>query len=209
MLAEKSLANFLNELSASAPAPGGGSAAALSGALGSALLAMVCRLTIGKKGYEGVSAELEEILSLAENVRDKFTNLIAQDADAFDKVMQAYKLPKESEEEKNKRKIGVQEALKHATQVPLEVMRLSLEQLKFALVVAEKGNPSAISDIGCACLSLENALKCAELNIKVNLSSIKDEKFIAQAKAELKNLGAESDKLKTKILALVNKRISL
>ncbi|MDI6707994.1 MAG: cyclodeaminase/cyclohydrolase family protein [Candidatus Thermoplasmatota archaeon] len=199
MLAEKSIEELLNELASSAPAPGGGSAAALSGALGSALLAMVCRVTIGKKGYEGVAVGLENILKDLENARKKLTGLITEDAIAFDRVAHTYK--------EGGSKESIESALKHATLIPLEVMRLSFATLKLAKEVAEKGNPSAISDTGCACLCLESALKCAELNIKINLSSIADRNFIAETKKEVEKLISDSEALKEEIMTIVGKRM--
>ncbi|MEW6069032.1 MAG: cyclodeaminase/cyclohydrolase family protein [Candidatus Thermoplasmatota archaeon] len=201
MLAEKNIKEFLNELASSAPAPGGGSAAALSGALGTSLLAMVCRLTIGQKGYEGVASELENILKDLESIREKLTVLITEDAIAFNKVVEAYKMARDRE--------VIEEALKNATQPPLEVMRRSFSALKLAKIVAQKGNISAISDVGCACYCLENSLKCAELNVKINLTIIKGGIFRNEVKKELESLLAESAQLKTEIMSVVEKRMLL
>ncbi len=136
MLLTRTLTDFLDELAASSAAPGGGSAAALSGAVGVALTSMVCRLTIGKPKYADAQQEMEDTLRRAEELRTSFTQLIERDTEAFNSVMRAYGLPKETEEEKQKRSEAIQEAVREATLVPLKVMELSQEALSLTKIAA-------------------------------------------------------------------------
>ena len=165
MLTEKTVSKFLDELASNAPAPGGGSVAALSGALGSALTSMVCRLTIGKKKYLEVESEMKAILQKSETMRAKFTALIDKDTEAFNKVIEAYGLPKDSDAQKALRSAAIQEATKEAALVPLEVMKHVIDALALANVVAEKGNINSISDAGVSAHMLHAAAESAALNV--------------------------------------------
>ncbi|MBI5547409.1 MAG: glutamate formimidoyltransferase [Deltaproteobacteria bacterium] len=205
--AGKPMVDWIEELAAPTPTPGGGSAAALSGSIGASLLSMVCGLTAGKKGYEAAQAELAERKAALDPMRGRFHAFIDKDAAAFDKVMAAFKLPKGTDEEKAKRATAIQEATKGACEVPLEVMALAVEALKHALVIAEKGNKNSITDTGVGAMHLETALKGASLNVLVNLGSLKDEKYLAEKKARCQKLLEEGKELARSIEKVVEKQL--
>jgi formiminotetrahydrofolate cyclodeaminase len=185
MIKDESIQQFLDELASKEPTPGGGGAAAIMGAMGAALVSMVCRLTIGKKNYEAVEAEMEEALHASENLRTRLTAMIQADMSVFDQVMGAYGLPKETDAEKQARSAAIQTALKAATEVPLECARACAEVIALSRVVAEKGNRNVISDAGVAVLAGYAALKSAALNVYVNTGVIKDEAFVAERLSQL------------------------
>lgn len=177
-LVDMRLRDFVDELSSDSPAPGGGSVAALAGALSSALSSMVCNLTIGREKYKDVEQDMERILDRVEDMKRRFMDLIDRDTEAFNKVMEALKLPKETDEEKRIRKEKIQDALKGAALVPLETARMCAEMIELCKEVAEKGNKNSITDVGVAAIMAKAGLESAILNVKINLKSINDEKFI-------------------------------
>jgi formiminotetrahydrofolate cyclodeaminase len=207
MLTEKTIKEFLDELSSSSPAPGGGSVAALSGALGAALVSMICHLTIGKKGYESVSDEMNEILKKSNALKEKFVLLIDEDTNAFNKVMAAYKMPKETDGEKEKRGNAIQDSLKNAANVPLDVMKQCVNVLSLTKIVSEKGNKNAVSDAGVVALMSLAGLNSAALNVEINLSGIKDEKFVSEMKNEVKTLTVNGERIKDEIIKTVKNKI--
>ena len=176
MAAKKTLAAFLDELASSSPAPGGGSVAALSGALGSALTAMVCNLTIGKKKYAAVEDEMKKILVQAE------------DTDAFNKVMEALSLPKDTEPQKALRAAAIREATKEATNVPLEVMKHCIDALALTQQVAAAGNLNSVSDAGVSAFMLHAAVEAAALNVRINLNNLNDSEFVGWKTDEMDSL---------------------
>lgn len=188
MLTKKSLTAFLDELSSSSPAPGGGSVAALAGALGAALASMVCNLTIGKKKYAGVEEELKRVLREAEDLRAKFTQLVEKDTLAFNKVMEAFALPKETDPQRALRNAAIEGATKEATLVPLEVMKHCIDAHALAQEVAEKGNKNSASDAGVSALMLFAACEGAALNVKINLGSLTDTEFVGWKSEEVDSL---------------------
>jgi len=206
-LASLSVKSFLSELGSSSPAPGGGSVAALSGALGAALVSMVCHLTIGKKGYENVSDEMNEVLKKSNALKEKLTLLIDEDTNVFNNVMAAYKMPKETDEEKEKRRNAVQNALKNATNVPLDVMKQCVNVLTLAKTVSEKGNKSSVSDAGVAALMSWAGLGSAALNVEINLSGIKDEKFVSEMENEVETVTSNGERIKDEIIKTVKNKI--
>ncbi len=203
-----SLDDFLTEVASSSPAPGGGSVAALAGSLAGALSSMVCRLTVGKKKYKDVKDELAEVLKRTEKLRAEASALIVKDAEAFNEYMKARKLPKNSEEEKAKRKKAVAEATKVAASVPLETMRVGVEILKSAVVVAEKGNVNSISDAGVAALMAKAAVDGASYNVRINLIGFEDKDFVSQTTASMLKLQKEAEELSGRIADIVNSKIS-
>jgi formiminotetrahydrofolate cyclodeaminase len=207
LLTSLSVDDFLNELASNTPAPGGGSVSALAASLGAALTSMVCRLTIGKKKYADVQKEIEEVLKQSEELRAKFNAIIDEDTAAFNTVMAAYGLPKESEEQKAKRTAEIQEATKTATLVPLTLIGLCIEALKLVKIVAEKGNHNSISDAGVAALILQAGCKGAALNVKTNLGSLSDAGFVDQTKTALEQHLGSLDTLFSEILVYVNKHL--
>jgi len=183
-----SIGGFLAELESSKPTPGGGSAAALSGALGAALLHMVLQITLKKTEDQDKRAE---ITKTAENIKgylDRLGGLIDEDASAFDAVMSAFKLPKDNDEQKKARREAIQEGFKGAAQVPMRTARACSELAKLSVYVAEHGEANAISDVGTAAGMLSAGFSGARLNILINLSAIKDEGFVGQLSSELKEM---------------------
>ncbi|MFQ5905601.1 MAG: cyclodeaminase/cyclohydrolase family protein [bacterium] len=207
MFQEQKLSEFLSLLSSSAPTPGGGSASALSGAIGASLLAMVANLTIGKKKYADVEAEMKEALSRATTLRDEMSALIDEDARSFDAVMAAFKMPRETDDQKKARKGRIEEATKLATETPLRVMRKCLEGIDICSVVARKGNRNSISDAGVASLEFETATKGAMLNVLINLPGIQDESFKERAKTEADSIYESVESKSREILDLVRSKM--
>ncbi len=204
---DKTIQEFLDELASTSPAPGGGSAAALAGALGGALVAMVCRLTVGRKNYQDVSAELEAILPRAEEKRRVLLDLMEADAAAYDHVIAAYKLPKETQEQKEARAAVIQEALKEAANVPFQIAAACAEVLDMVLPVAAKGNKNAESDAGAAALLAEAGLRGAVLNVEINLALIKDEAYVQAMRARLEPFVRGGDEQRESILQVVRSRL--
>jgi formiminotetrahydrofolate cyclodeaminase len=181
MLATKSISEFLNETASSSPTPGGGSVAALAASLGLALTSMVCHLTIGKKKYADVQAQIEALLKRSEPLRARATAIIDEDTAAFDKVMAAFGMPKETSEQIVVRGVAIQQATKEAALVPMRLMELCAEAMPLVKTVAEKGNTNSLSDAGVAALMLAAACEGAALNVKINLASLEDKTFVNQA----------------------------
>ena len=188
MLTEKPVTTFLDELASSAPAPGGGSVAAISGALGAALVSMVCNLTLGKKKYADVQEDIEALLEKSEALRKELTDLLEEDVKAYTAYSKAAKMPRQTEEQKAERTKAMQEALKVATDVPLRIAEAAVRVMYLCMPAAEKGNVWAVSDAGVAVLMAEAALRSAALNVLINLGSLKDKEFAAQKRAKLDSL---------------------
>lgn len=174
MLTSLRVMEFLDETASHSPAPGGGSVSALAASLGAALTSMVCRLTIGKKKYADVQTEMESVLKQSEELRAQFTAIIDEDTKAFNNVMAAFALPKETETQKAIRTAAIQEATKAATLVPLNLLELCVDAIKLVRVVAEKGNQNSISDAGVAAWMIRAGSEGAALNVKINLAGLQD-----------------------------------
>jgi formiminotetrahydrofolate cyclodeaminase len=185
---DKPVTNFLDELASNAPAPGGGSVAALSGALGAALVSMVCNLTLGKKAYTDVQDDIKSLLADSEALRQELTDLLEDDVAAYTGYSKAAKMPRATDEEKAERAKVMQEALKVATDVPLRIAEAAVKVMDLCMPAAEKGNKWAVSDAGVAVLMAEAALRSAALNVLINLGSLKDEVFVADRRAKLEGL---------------------
>ncbi len=200
---DQTLAQFLEALSSKAPAPGGGAAAALAGSLGASLVAMVCNLTIGKKGYEQVEERMRAALAEAARLRDELAALIDADIAAFNAVMAAYKLPKEEPEREDR----IEEALREASAVPLQTAERCLAVLELAVEVAAQGNKNAVSDAGAAAWLASAGLEIALLNVAINEALLKDEAIkqeLSRRRAELAREGAER---RERALAEVQERL--
>jgi glutamate formiminotransferase/formiminotetrahydrofolate cyclodeaminase len=176
----KGWADFIADLASPAPVPGGGSAAALAGGLGVALLLMVCELTIGKQGYEEVAEHFQALRTRLNSRKERYLELVDEDARAFEAVMAAYKLPKMTDEEKERRSSIVQAALRGACSTPLEVMELARGALSDGLIIAREGNKSSISDAGVGGELLRAAGRGGRLNLLINLTGIKDEVWVKE-----------------------------
>ncbi len=178
------LDQLLTELSSKSGAPGGGSVAGLAAAFSSAMVSMVCNLTIGKKKYQQYEDDLKKILENAEKLRYELLLLSDKDAEVFNEVMEAYRLPHEEENDKNKRMIAVEEATKRAALVPMDILRRCALLANLSRDVAIKGNENSISDAGVASIMAYAAAQAASLNILINLSTISDEDFKSKLKTE-------------------------
>ena len=170
----KTLQNYLDELSSNAPTPGGGNVAALSGVLASSLGAMVCNLTIGKKKYAEVESEMNKVKTKLESLQNEFISLASKDNAAFDKVMEAFKLPKETDEQKSLRREAIEKATYQAALVPAEVINKCNELLPYLEIVANKGNQNSLSDAGVAISLTSTASQGAFLNVLINCTSLSD-----------------------------------
>ena len=201
------LKTFLDELASNSPAPGGGSVAALAGALGAALSSMVCNLTIGKENYETVQTDMKNVLKRSEQLRKELTILIDKDTEAFNEVMKALKMPKDTDEQKEKRRQALQKGYKSAAQVPLETARTCEKILEVAAIAAEKGNKNSISDAAVSALMAHAGVEAAALNVKINLSSIKDTEFVQKISSEVRDLQQRAVKKTTTILDIVEKSL--
>jgi glutamate formiminotransferase/formiminotetrahydrofolate cyclodeaminase len=204
---KEGLEQFIEEVASSSPAPGGGSVSAAAGALASALSSMVCRLTIGKKRFKDVEDELKQVLEKAEALKKQMQEFIIKDAESFDKVMDAFKLPKYTDEEKEKRKSAVEAATKGAIEVPLQVMEKASEALGIIKVVAEKGNPNMISDGGVSSLMARTAAEGAYLNVRINLNSIEDQDFVTATRQKADSLKQEALVLAGEIEKIVEEKL--
>ena len=198
-LTELKLNEFVDLVASNSPAPGGGSVAALTAANGIALLCMVARLTVGKKKYAAHEELMNEILRDADVLKQKLVALIDTDTEAFNKVSAVFSMPKETDEEKSARLKAMQEALKSAAEVPYEVMENCLKALKITFNAVGKSNANAASDLGVAALGLGAGVKGAWLNVKINLSGIKDEVYVNEMTKKGENLVNSADNLASKI----------
>jgi formiminotetrahydrofolate cyclodeaminase len=206
-LVKMNIKMFLDELASSSPAPGGGSVAALSGALGAALTSMVCNLTREKQGYEAVQDEIKEILQRSEDLRKQLTELVDKDTEAFNEVMKALKMPKETEEQREHRRLSMQNAFKYAAEVPLETARKCVQILDVARVVAKKGNKNSISDAAVSALMAQTGVQAAMLNVRINLCSIKDTEYAQKVTSELHELLQNAMEKSSEILGIVEKSL--
>jgi formiminotetrahydrofolate cyclodeaminase len=207
MIKDQPIQFFLDELASKSPTPGGGSAAAIMGAMGAALVSMVCNLTVGKKNYQAVEGEMLAMLERAEVLRVQLTGLIQADIEAFDHVMGAYGLPKDTDAQKQARTQAIQEAMKTATEVPLECARACAEIVSLSKAAAELGNRNVISDAGAAVAAGYAALRCSALNVYVNVGAIKDEAFVASRLEELERLLANAEGLNEAVYSMVKDKL--
>ncbi len=185
MFQEQQLQTFLDQLASKASTPGGGSAAAIMGAMGAALVSMVANLTVGKQKYQDVEEEMQGFLERSEDMRSRLTGMIQADIDVFDKVMAAYGMARETETEKTARSEAIQAALKEATDVPLACAQLCADVIELCRPVAEKGNLNVISDAGVAVLAAHAALRSAALNVYINIGGIRDQEFVQDRRDKL------------------------
>jgi glutamate formiminotransferase / formiminotetrahydrofolate cyclodeaminase len=184
---------FLDRLAAGTAAPGGGAAAAYAGAMGAALVGMVARLTVGKKKYAEVEAQMQSVVDGADKLRASLTAAVQADSEAFEAVMEAFKLPKETAEQQTARAEAVEQAYIHAAEVPLRVARDAVATLGLAAVVAEHGNVNAFSDAGSAAYLAKAALTGAALNVRANATAVQDRPTATSWLKELSGLEARAN----------------
>ena len=207
MIKDSDLQTFLDQLASQASTPGGGSAAAIMGAMGAALVSMVCNLTIGKKNYAAVEGDLKQVLQQSEELRQRLTTMINDDVRVFNQVMSAYGMPRDTEEHKSARGAAIQQALKDATLVPLACAKACAEVIDLSRTAAEKGNLNVISDAGVAVMAAYAALKSAALNVYINVGNIKDREFAESMRSELESILGRCETAAQDIFELVKSKL--
>ncbi len=208
MLVKLPVEEFTRVLGSNSPAPGGGSVAALSGSLGASLVLMVCNLSIGKKDYEPFQVELVEALSQAQILSDSLLERVDLDTEAFNSVMAAFTMAKQTEDEKKVRSEAIQTGFKQAVQSPLAIARECLEVLKLAKNLLGKSNSSALSDLGVASLQAYAGLEGAIMNVKINIPSIRDESVTTDTSREISALLEEGDRIRKDIYQYVSEKLA-
>lgn len=201
-LVEQCVIDFVAATASKEPTPGGGAIAALTGATGAALAEMVANLTFGKKGYEEVQSEMEELQTKSEAIRNRMLELSQADADVFNIFMNALGLPKNTDEEKIARTAAIQQAYKDAAMVPFEIGELAYQIFDLAEQASRKGNQNLITDGIIAAINARAAVKAAFLNVRINLSGIKDEAFVANVTAKMNAIEQDLDAKEAAIISL-------
>jgi glutamate formiminotransferase/formiminotetrahydrofolate cyclodeaminase len=207
-LMQMNLREFCNETLSDSPAPGGGSVAALMGALGASLAGMVANLSAGKRGWDDKLEYFSNWAMKAQQLKDELLALVDEDTAAFNKVMDAFALPKESAEEKAARAAAIERATKYASEVPLKVMETASQSYALLAEMAEKGNPASVSDVGVGALATRACIEGAALNVRINLAQLKTEKFKAALAERMRNISADSDARFEKITHVVEGQLS-
>lgn len=207
MLTDLTITGFLAETAGNEPVPGGGSASALNAALAAALTEMVANLTIGKKNYTDVEENMKRIAARTSEMRKQFIQDIDRDSDAYDTVFQAFKLPKNTEEEKEIRRHAIEDATKVAALVPMEVAELAFSMMRFISQVTKEGNKNAVTDGCVAMMAARTAVLGALLNVRINLSSIKDEEFVKKLSLKADELENEAKAKEEKLLTWVKSQL--
>jgi formiminotetrahydrofolate cyclodeaminase len=207
LITQQPLETFLDELASGAPTPGGGSAAAIMGAMGAALVSMVCNVTIGKKGHEAVASEMKVVRDESEKLRVHLTSLVADDIAAFDGLMAAYRLPRVSEEDKSQRAAAIQASLLAATEAPLACARACAAVVALSKRACEQGYAGVISDAGVGVLAANTALRSAALNVYINAPLLKDRALAVAATAELEKLLDDCARESELVFELVRSRL--
>ena len=204
MLADLTVKDFLDKVACSDPVPGGGSIAALNGALASSLSTMVARLTVGKKGYEVSEEVMQHAQTITLRLLDEFMALIDKDSAAYNEVFSCFKLPKTTDEGKAARSTAIQKATKQAALVPLEVARKALDMMSIIADVARLGNRNAVTDACVAMMSARTAVLGALLNVRINLGSLKDRDFVLQLQTEADAIEQTACQKEKELLDAVN-----
>lgn len=194
---------FMDRLASDAAAPGGGSAAAMAGTMGACLVSMVANLTVGREKFREHEEQVIGILEKTEKLRANLLTAADEDTRAFNKVMEAMKMPKETNEEREKRKQALQEAFKGAAVQPMRIAEMCLQVLELAWELHDKGNPNALSDIGVGALMANAGLEGAIMNVEINLPYIKDKQFCEEMKAKVEEVKKKGNKIFRNILAYV------
>jgi len=211
LLLDMTLRTYSDVLASNEPAPGGGSTAALSGLMGASLTMMVVNLSVGKKSYEALDEAIKQKFmqdfQVVEGLKKELTELVDEDTAAFNKFMEAMKLPKDTDEQKKAREEKMQQASVYALQIPLKTAEKCLEILRHQETIAAYGNKNAVSDVGVGALMALAGLEGAVLNVKINLPGINDEAIRNDAAEKYQKLIEEGAKLQKNIMEIVNKRI--
>lgn len=206
-ISEKTCIEFVNVLASKSAVPGGGGAAALVGAIGMALGSMVCNLTIGKKKYAEYEESIKEILVKAREIEKKLLSMIDKDAKNFIPLSKAYGLPNSTEEEKKIKEEIMENALKVACEVPIDIVRVCFDAIKLHEDLVDKGSKLAISDIGVGVQCLRAAILSGQLNVVININSIKDLEYVETIRKEVNNVVEEGVKICDEVYAKVEKTL--
>jgi formiminotetrahydrofolate cyclodeaminase len=207
MIINEPLKNFLDKLASSAPTPGGGSVAALTGSLAAGLVTMVTSLTTGKEKYKEVQPQIDDLFKYSEKLRAELQELIQKDIDVFGSLSQVYTMPKNTDAEKGARMAKMQIVLKSACQVPFEIAEKALEVAKLARIAAEIGNTGAVSDAGVAVLLANCCAQSAALNVKININSIKDTEYNKVTWNRMQEILAQTADLQKTVLAMTYQKL--
>jgi len=207
-LAKMNLREFCNETLSDSPAPGGGSVAALMGALGASLGGMVANLSAGKRGWDDKLEYFSDWAVKAQQLKDELLSLVDEDTAAFNKVMDALALPKESAEEKATRATTIEEATKHAAEIPLKVMETASRSYALLAEMAERGNPVSISDVGVGTLATRACIEGAALNVRINLGQLKNEKSKKDLQEKVRKISADSEAQFKTIIEVVEGKLN-
>src|SRR6476660_3109677 len=206
-LVRLSLRQFCNETLSDSPAPGGGSVAALMGAVGASLGGMVANLSAGKRGWDDKLKYFSDWAVKAQQLKDELLSLVDEDTNAFNKVMDAFALPKDSAAEKTARSAAVEKATKHAAEIPLKVMETAAKSYELLSELADNGNPASVSDVGVGALAPRACIERAALNVRINLGQLKDEKFKTQLQERVQKVTADSEAQFNKINQVVESKL--
>jgi len=207
-LVKMNLREFCNETLSDSPAPGGGSVAALMGALGASLAGMVANLSAGKRGWDDKLEYFSNWAVKAQQLKDELLSLVDEDTAAFNKVMDAFALSKESASEKAMRAAAIEQATKYAAEIPLRVMETASKSYELLAEMAEKGNPASVSDVGVGALATSACIEGAALNVRINLAQLKDEKFKTALAERVRNVCADSTVRIKEISQVVENKLS-
>jgi len=203
LLTNQKISVFLEKTASGTPVPGGGSVSALSAALGAGLAEMVANLTIAKIGYEAVENEMKEIAETLQNLREKLVTEVDKDSNAYKDVLAAFKLPKDTQEEKEQRAEAIQDAMKNAARVPLGVAYDALQVMDLAEKAIRNGNRNAVSDGAVGTMMARTAVLGALFNVKINLASVKDKAFVEEMMREVNKLERRVHEREAEILSHV------
>lgn len=206
-LIDMNLEDFMNETASESPAPGGGSISAYMGSLGIALGTMVANLSSHKRGWDDSWEEFSQWAEKGKNIQDELLHLVDEDTIAFNKIMDAFRKPKKSDEEKQERKEAIQEATKNAIMVPFKVMETAFGAFEVLKAMAETGNPNSVSDAGVGALAIRSCVMGAFLNVKINVSGLDDKEFVKSILQKGKEIEIETKKFEKEILNIVEEKL--
>jgi glutamate formiminotransferase/formiminotetrahydrofolate cyclodeaminase len=201
------LKEFVEETASESPAPGGGSVSASMGAMGASLGTMVANLSSHKKGWDERWAEFARWAEKGKKYQDELLQLIDEDTRAFNGILLAYKMPKENQEQESERKNAIQNAIRHAMEVPMRVMHLSFQSMDVMKEMAQNGNPNSVSDAGVGALAARSAVLGAVMNVRINAGNCADKEFVSKALKEADEIEKRTIKLETEILKIVEQKI--
>ncbi|GAC1348174.1 MAG: hypothetical protein NVSMB27_15270 [Ktedonobacteraceae bacterium] len=207
MFIQESIQRYLNDLASAQPTPGGGSASALSGAMGAALASMVCRLTVGKAGYEEVQPEIESILEQIEQLRARFAELLQEDITAYGGLSAAHKMPRATEEERSERASAIQKQLVRAAFVPLEMVECAAKLSQHCQRIAEIANANVLSDIVTATALANGEAQGGSSMVRINLRSMKNAELASQLEERLTGALQRCEESSRSVASIVGRRV--